>query len=87
MSGRSVVSMVYLHVCITVQIYLSLQMHTINTTNRIDAIFDFSNNRCPLRHADFFNMIKYTKINNKKNVKMLYKSNVVRDGNSKKDKK
>lgn len=29
-------------------------------------------------------MIKYIKINNKKNVKMLYKLNVVRDGNSKK---
>lgn len=69
MSGCSVVGMVYLHVCITVQIYPSLQMHTINTTNRIDAIFDFSNNRCPLRHADFFNMIKYTKINNKKKCK------------------
>lgn len=58
-------------------------MYIINIINRIDVIFDFLNNR----YVDFFNMIKYIKINNKKNVKMLYKLNVVRDGNSKKDKK
>lgn len=62
-------------------------MYIINIINRIDVMFDFLNNRCFFRYVDFFNMIKYIKINNKKNVKMLYKLNVVRDGNSKKDKK